>query len=279
VNADEGQYTAFIERSPKGNYLYYISAQGSNHLIQYNTNTGEKKIIAELSVYHYNKYNFSTGRFFGGALNSDGSSIFLVCLGYDGKNRAGFFHVHIPQSERSLETDVDTGTVIIPDTLGNKSHHILSTSVEGKGSVNPMSGFISEGTDITLTATAADGWRFDKWTGDMSDTTRSVTATMNTDVSLTANFVELPEEISAQNNTTNRFYPNPVTDKLTIELHHGFSQGKIVQLFDNTGRLIINNKVQGTLHILEMEDLSPGIYLIKVSDIDQNCMMKYIVKR
>jgi len=52
-----------------------------------------------------------------------------------------------------------------------------------------------------------------------------------------------------------------------------------IQLFDITGRLILNKKVNGPNHILEMGNLSQGIYLIKVSDNNEKSIIKYITKQ
>jgi len=104
MNADKGEYVAFMERSPKGNYLYYIStAREDRHLIQYNTNTDEKKVIAQLSDYFVLNHDYFIQSFYGGALSRDGKSLFLVCSGIaeDGK-RPAMLNVHIPQSERLM---------------------------------------------------------------------------------------------------------------------------------------------------------------------------------
>lgn len=98
-NAEGGEYVAFMERSQDGRFLYYISASGDNHLIQYNTRNDSKKVIAQLDTYYSAVYNYTPFSFFGGALSKDGKSIFLVCNGDDGNNsNPAFFHVHMTES-------------------------------------------------------------------------------------------------------------------------------------------------------------------------------------
>jgi len=46
----------------------------------------------------------------------------------------------------------------------------------------------TEGTEVTLTATSADGYVFDKWSGDVEETDNPVTITMDSDKTVTANF-------------------------------------------------------------------------------------------
>ncbi len=45
---------------------------------------------------------------------------------------------------------------------------LLSTVVDGEGSVDPESGTFDGGSEITLTTTPAEGWRFDHWEGDLT---------------------------------------------------------------------------------------------------------------
>jgi hypothetical protein len=131
VNSETGEYVTFMERSPYGNYLYYIAATGGNNLIQYNTNTNEKKVIADLSGYYSEKYKYLISGFYGGALSRNGSSIFLVCNGFvNSKERPAMFHVHIPQSEKDMETFIERNTAIISEISAypNPFKHITTVS-------------------------------------------------------------------------------------------------------------------------------------------------------
>ena len=165
------------------------------------------------------------------------------------------------------------------DTSKRTTFHSLTTNVTGKGSVKPGSASFVVGTSITLTATPSSGWKFDSWSGDISDTNSTTSITIDSNVTVTANFSQLPTQIDAQTGSVFRFYPNPVYDKLRIELHNKFSQGAVIQLLDYTGRLILHIKVQGSNHILDMEYLPPGIYLVKVSNINKETIIKHIAKQ
>jgi len=65
----------------------------------------------------------------------------------------------------------------------------VSVSPSGSGSVSPSGGTYTAGTQVTLTATPASGWRFDRWSGSISSTSNPVTITMDGNKSVTANFV------------------------------------------------------------------------------------------
>lgn len=131
ANVESGQYTTFIERSPYGTYLYYISAHRAGHVVQYNTKTGEKKIIAQLTTYYTNNHNYTLYGCFGGALSRDGSSLFLVGSGdyVNNKVRPAIFHVHIPQSEKDLESTLEMTTNNILKTSAYPNPFKRSTTI------------------------------------------------------------------------------------------------------------------------------------------------------
>ena len=75
--------------------------------------------------------------------------------------------------------------------------YALATSVsptEG-GSVSPMGGIYNVGSTVTLTAAPAVDYEFVSWSGDASGTEPEVTVTMDSDKSVTANFVATIQEI------------------------------------------------------------------------------------
>ena len=69
--------------------------------------------------------------------------------------------------------------------------YTLTMAVNGSGSTNPAVGGhdYEEGEVVSITATAADGWLFDGWSGDMADPdSASTTVTMDADKTVTASF-------------------------------------------------------------------------------------------
>jgi len=72
----------------------------------------------------------------------------------------------------------------------------LDVSVEppGSGSVklDPTGGTYTSGEEVTLTAVPAEGYIFDRWSGDASGTGGEVGITMDEDKSVTGHFTEAP---------------------------------------------------------------------------------------
>lgn len=66
----------------------------------------------------------------------------------------------------------------------------VSVSPSGAGSVSPSSGQYEEGTQVTLTATAASGYTFDYWDGAASGSEATITFTMDSDKSIVAHFAD-----------------------------------------------------------------------------------------
>jgi len=75
--------------------------------------------------------------------------------------------------------------------------YTLTMAKVGTGTVDPDVGDhdYAEDTVVTITATAATGWEFDGWTGDVADATAaSTTVTMDEDQDVTATFTEVVVE-------------------------------------------------------------------------------------
>jgi hypothetical protein len=112
------RYTTSVARSPKGRYVYYLpGAHGMSWadgapIIQYDTQTGIKKVLAFLHPYYYDKYGYTNGGTFSIALDTEGSRLFVLMNGgfidlqAQTPESAGVFGhcsvllVHIPESER-----------------------------------------------------------------------------------------------------------------------------------------------------------------------------------
>ena len=75
-------------------------------------------------------------------------------------------------------------------TAAFKKIYTLTASVNatGGGSISPVGGTYDAGGTLTLTASPAVGYRFDRWSGDASGATATITITMNSDKTIAAAF-------------------------------------------------------------------------------------------
>jgi formylglycine-generating enzyme required for sulfatase activity len=72
----------------------------------------------------------------------------------------------------------------------NATNGTVSVKVGGDNLTGSSPYTIEEGSSVSLTANPDDGYSFDDWSGDLTGSDNPVTFTMNSDVTVTANFVE-----------------------------------------------------------------------------------------
>jgi uncharacterized repeat protein (TIGR02543 family) len=80
---------------------------------------------------------------------------------------------------------------------------MLTVNTSGSGSValNPPGGVYNAGANVTVTATAASGYQFSGWSGDLTGSTNPATITMDANKNVTANFTALPPQYTLTVNT------------------------------------------------------------------------------
>jgi len=61
-------------------------------------------------------------------------------------------------------------------------------------------------------------------------------------------------------------YPNPATDYVTLKVENYKLENLTYQLFDNSGKLLLSQKVRSEETPILMETLANGSYLLKVSN-------------
>lgn len=85
------RYTCALERSPGGRYLYYcpgahgVAYEDGSPVVQYDTRTGRKKVIAFLYPYYHEKYGYIPAGSFSIKLDETGERLFTLWNG-------GFFY-------------------------------------------------------------------------------------------------------------------------------------------------------------------------------------------
>lgn len=72
--------------------------------------------------------------------------------------------------------------------------YTLATSVVGQGSISPSEGTYEKGEIVSLTATAATGWEFNSWSGDVEENNNPLILTMDKDKTVVAHFIEVTGE-------------------------------------------------------------------------------------
>src|SRR5690606_3276431 len=78
----------------------------------------------------------------------------------------------------------------------------------------------------------------------------------------------------SENTMTARIYPNPVQDKVSIQLSN--SVVGTVELLDVTGAIISTQSIQGMSIEIDMTKLSKGAYLIRIVSPEFNTLERIV---
>lgn len=70
-------------------------------------------------------------------------------------------------------------------------------------------------------------------------------------------------------------YPTPATDAITVEITKGGSNA-VLQLADISGKTVRQATIDGEKTTIDINDLAPGVYLIKYTDDQRSKMMKIV---
>ena len=151
--------------------------------------------------------------------------------------------------------------------------------------VNPISGDSEQGYTIgdglyggrataTIEAIANSGYHFVNWTKNGAEVSREnpYNFTVTEDVELVANFAEGVGIVETNNYQSVRVYPNPTSGELQItnyELRTGTSTGSAsnnYNIFNVTGQLITEGRLQDEATTINVESLASGIYFLKIAE-------------
>ena len=131
-------------------------------------------------------------------------------------------------------------------------------------SANPSQGTVTgggtypEGTIITLTANANDGYQFASWSDNNTENPRQITV-MSNEIYV-ASFVSTS---GIDENITDgiAIYPNPVGDILNITSSETISEIEIVNVM---GQVVKRMEINSDNAVCNLEDLTSGIYVVNI---------------
>jgi uncharacterized repeat protein (TIGR02543 family) len=108
-------------------------------------------------------------------------------------------------------------TIIATFTNLQPSTYTLTVNTAGSGSVTkaPDQATYTEGTKVTLTPEAEDGWSFVSWSGDASGSVSPLEVTMDSDKTIIATFAEPPNIYTLTVNTVGSGSVTKIPDQTT----------------------------------------------------------------
>ena len=130
---------------------------------------------------------------------------------------------------------------------------------------------VLEGTEVTLTATANEGYHFTGW--DNGQTAATITFTVNADITLTANFAQ-NQGIDDVDAATVSVYPNPASSDVTVEVE----QPSEVTVIDMQGRTVIPATAVNSTLLIPHSSLPAGTYFLRITGEQTTMVRKLIVQ-
>ncbi|MCY3414539.1 MAG: discoidin domain-containing protein [Candidatus Heimdallarchaeota archaeon] len=111
--------------------------------------------------------------------------------------------ISVKFSDGFIITNIAANSLISIQNITGPAYSLF-TNVVGSGSISPSSGSYAEGSELEISAFAAQGWTFDHWEGDLSGNENPTSMVLNGNKSITAVF----EENAANGNLA---FEKPVT--------------------------------------------------------------------
>jgi uncharacterized repeat protein (TIGR02543 family) len=139
-------------------------------------------------------------------------------------------------------------------------------------------GSYEEGSEVVLRAEPAEGYHFEGWTleGDTLSADTAFTFEVNNDMSITANFQQLATGLDDAERDPVRIFPNPVVNILYVQgLENTYYQ---LTIYDIKGRKVKHKQIQGERVSVPVDDLAPGMYILRIDNGQTNLSHKLIVQ-
>ena len=71
-------------------------------------------------------------------------------------------------------------------------------------------------------------------------------------------------------------YPNPVSDKITVEINDAIAQDLTLNIFNTLGQQVYSTKIHEQKQDLNLNFLQPGVYYVKINDSRAQRIIKLI---
>ncbi len=151
----------------------------------------------------------------------------------------------------------------------------LTILMSGEGQTSPAPGVYSyeEGSEITLSAQPATGWKFEEWQiisdENMNFEQAEIDVTMNTNMIAKAVFSESTTSVSDwQNQFVFDIFPNPAQNRFNVVMTP-VSGPVSIEVFSITGQRVYHDTVMAEYwdqqFTVDMSNESKGLYFVKVS--------------
>ena len=142
------------------------------------------------------------------------------------------------------------------------------------------SGSVAEGTQVTATATALEGYRFVNWTdaaGVVVSTANPYTFTVTADVTLIANFelVDAIEDITLAQSIN--LMPNPADNYIELRINSSVNVKEAV-IYNAFGQMIQTVVLTDNHARIDLSNMASGMYFVRINGNNVTATKKFIKK-
>jgi hypothetical protein len=280
----------FDQNNNKGSMTLYnctaFSNTGNDYSISVALNSGQTCTI--VNCVDYSSSKVSLGSFVSQITNSWQNSlvvnssdfITIDTTGISGPRQAdgslplvNFMHLATGSDLIDAGTDVGIAFNGTKPDLGawETGNYTINTTVNGSGYIllNPVGGIYTPGTQVTLTAKPLSGNGFINWSGDCTGNQASTTVTLNSDISVTANF-QVSSGVTILDTKKDGLLtcnPSIVKDNTTVKFYLAKAESLNISVYNVSGQKAIDfgckNYFSGenSQEIL-ISYLKPGAYIL-----------------
>ena len=153
--------------------------------------------------------------------------------------------------------------------------YVISASIDpAEGGIIEGAGTFAYGSEITLKVVLNDSYTFLYWTenGLIVSYDQNYAFTVTNNRTLVAN-VQHVEGIEEHTGVSFDIYPNPVSDKLTIEASEAIDN---IEVFNITGAKVFSQKSFTEKVEINTTDLSAGTYIIRMTTKNASEVRRFV---
>ena len=137
--------------------------------------------------------------------------------------------------------------------------HTVTISKEGQGLLNYESGTALNGQAFSLNAIADDGWAFQRWEGDVTDTNNPLDITVTSDMNIKAVFSNDGLSVGKNNIHKINVFPNPSINGV---FHIKKEAAENWEVYTIEGRKVLS----GQQNQINISSFSKGIYILTMGN-------------
>ena len=219
--------------------------------------------------------NPSQGIVTGGGTYPEGSIVTLTATANDGYQFTSWSDENTDNPRQIMVTGNAVYIASFEDTTPIQTFTISVFSANPNQGTVTGGGTYPEGSIVTLTATANNGFQFSSWSDNNTDNPRQITVTE--DAVYVASFIPATS-IDESAVSEIALFPNPINDILNITSSETISEIEIVNVM---GQVVKRIEVNSDNAVCNVEDLKAGVYIVRIHGMNTEsviCQRKFVKK-